>query len=88
MILDFYRPVVEAGMVHVTLPPLFVVKDGQQRIYCQDESERDAAVARLRANSKRKVEVQRSKGLAEMDADDFWNTVPDLSAQRHSATPK
>jgi DNA gyrase subunit B len=64
-------------MVYVTLPPLFVVKDGQQRIYCQDESERDAAVARLRATSKRKVEVQRNKGLGEMDADDFWNTVLD-----------
>lgn len=35
MFLDFYRPLVEAGMVYVTLPPLFVVKDGQQRIYCQ-----------------------------------------------------
>jgi len=59
------------------LPPLFVVKDGQQWIYCQDESERDAAVAQLRATSKRKVEVQRNKGLGEMDADDFWNTVLD-----------
>ena len=77
MFLDFYRPLVKAGMVYVTLPPLFVVKDGQQRIYCQDESERDAAVARLRATSKRKVEVQRNKGLGEMDADDFWNTVLD-----------
>ncbi len=46
MFLDFYRPLVEAGMVYVTLPPLFVVKDGDERIYCQDESERDTAVAR------------------------------------------
>ncbi|MGV0871493.1 toprim domain-containing protein [Mycolicibacterium sp. XJ879] len=77
MFLDFYRPLVEAGMVYVTLPPLFVVKDGQQRIYCQDESERDAAVAKLKETSRRKVEVQRNKGLGEMDADDFWNTVLD-----------
>ena len=77
MFLDFYRPLVKAGMVYVTLPPLFVVKDGQQRIYCQDESERDAAVAQMKATSKRKVEVQRNKGLGEMDADDFWNTVLD-----------
>lgn len=77
MFLDFYRPLVEAGMVYVTLPPLFVVKDGVQRVYCQDESERDTAVAEMRATSKRKVEVQRNKGLGEMDADDFWNTVLD-----------
>ncbi|GCA98514.1 MULTISPECIES: toprim domain-containing protein [Mycolicibacterium] len=77
MFLDFYRPLVAAGMVYVTLPPLFVVKDGQERIYCQDESERDTAVAELKARSKRRVEVQRNKGLGEMDADDFWNTVLD-----------
>jgi DNA gyrase subunit B len=77
MFLEFYRPLVGAGMVYVTLPPLFVVKDGSQRVYCQDESERDAAVAQMKATSKRKVEVQRNKGLGEMDADDFWNTVLD-----------
>jgi DNA gyrase subunit B len=77
MFLDFYRPLIEAGMVYVTLPPLFVVYDANTRIYCQDEAERDEAVARMRADSKRKVEVQRNKGLGEMNADDFWNTVLD-----------
>ncbi|MDQ2638576.1 MAG: DNA gyrase subunit B, partial [Actinomycetota bacterium] len=48
-----------------------------QRVYCQDESERDAAVAKMKATSNRRVEVQRNKGLGEMDADDFWNTVLD-----------
>ena len=81
MFLDFYRPLVEADMVYVTLPPLFVVYDPDTRIYCQDEAERDAAVAKLRAKSKKKVEVQRNKGLGEMNADDFWNTVLD-PAQR------
>ncbi|MFA5709351.1 toprim domain-containing protein [Mycolicibacterium sp.] len=77
MFLDFYRPLVAEGLVYVTLPPLFVVKNGTERVYAQDESERDEAVARLKAASNRKVEVQRNKGLGEMDADDFWNTVLD-----------
>ncbi|MGI9124836.1 MAG: toprim domain-containing protein [Mycobacterium sp.] len=77
MFLDFHRPLIEAGMVYVTMPPLFVVYDPDTRIYCQDESERDEAVATLRATSKKKVEVQRNKGLGEMNADDFWNTVLD-----------
>ncbi len=81
MFLDFYRPLIAAGMVYVTLPPLFVVYDADTRIYCQDEAERDEAVTRLRAASRRKVEVQRNKGLGEMNADDFWNTVLD-PAQR------
>jgi DNA gyrase subunit B len=81
MFLDFYRPLVAAGLVYVTLPPLFVVYDAETRIYCQDEAERDEAVARLKATSKKKVEVQRNKGLGEMNADDFWATVLD-PAQR------
>ena len=81
MFLDFYRPLIAAGMVYVTLPPLFVVYDADTRSYCQDAAERDEAVARLRATSKKKVEVQRNKGLGEMNADDFWNTVLD-PAQR------
>lgn len=81
MFLDFYRPLIAAGLVYVTLPPLFVVYDADTRIYCQDEAERDEAVARLKSTSKRKVEVQRNKGLGEMNADDFWNTVLD-PAQR------
>lgn len=81
MFLDFYRPLVETGMVYVTLPPLFVVYDPDTRIYCQDEGERDEALTRLKAKSNKKVEVQRNKGLGEMNADDFWNTVLD-PAQR------
>ncbi len=81
MFLDFFRPLVAAGLVYVTIPPLFVVYDADTRIYCQDEAERDEAVARLKATSRRKVEVQRNKGLGEMNADDFWNTVLD-PAQR------
>ena len=38
MFLDFYRPLIAAGMVYVTLPPLFVVYNADTRIYCQDEA--------------------------------------------------
>lgn len=77
MLLEFHRPLIEAGMVYVTQPPLFVVSQGDQRIYCQTESDRDVAVAKLRAASSKKVDIQRNKGLGEMNADDFWNTVLD-----------
>ena len=76
--IDLYRPLVEAGMIYVTLPPLFVVSRGDQRVYCQNEDDRDVAVAKLRESSgSGKVEVQRNKGLGEMNADDFWATVLD-----------
>lgn len=80
MFLEFFRPLVEAGMVYVTMPPLFVVLQGETRIYCQNEDDRDVAVAQLRAkHPSKKVDVQRNKGLGEMNAEDFWNTVLDPS---------
>lgn len=81
MFLEFFRPLVEAGMVYVTMPPLFVVSQGDTRIYCQTEDDRDVTVNQLREKSSKKIEVQRNKGLGEMSADDFWNTVLD-PAQR------
>jgi hypothetical protein len=60
-----------------------VVKDGQERIYCQDEIVRDTAVAQLKATSNRKVEVQRNKGLGEMDADDFCGLFPGSSLESY-----
>lgn len=76
LFLEFFRPLVEAGMVYVTMPPLFVVSRGEKRIYCQNEDDRDVAVTQLRESSgPGKVEIQRNKGLGEMNADDFWNTV-------------
>lgn len=78
MFLEFFKPLVDAGMVFVTIPPLFVVSDGKTRTYCQSEDDRDVAVASARASSRR-AEVQRNKGLGEMNADDFWNTVLDPS---------
>lgn len=77
MFLEFWRPLVDAGMVYVTMPPLFVVKQGETRIYCQTEEDRDVTVAELSKKSNKKIEVQRNKGLGEMSADDFWNTVLD-----------
>ena len=62
MFLEFFRPLVDAGMVFVTMPPLFVVSQGDTRIYCQSEDDRDVAVAELKKNSSKKVEVQRNKG--------------------------
>ena len=77
MFVEFWRPLVDAGMVYVTMPPLFVVKQGDVRVYCQTEDDRDVTVAELTAKSSKKIEVQRNKGLGEMSADDFWNTVLD-----------
>lgn len=81
MFVEFFRPLVEEGMVYVTMPPLFVVTQGEQRVYCQNEDDRDIAVAAFRKKSSRHVEVQRNKGLGEMNADHFWETVLDPASR-------
>lgn len=72
-----FRPMVEAGKLYVAVPPLFVVKTKGKNgeiFYAEDEKEKDKIVARL-AKKNQQVELQRLKGLGEMNAEDFWTTT-------------
>ena len=63
-----FRPLVTAGHVYIAMPPLFRIDVGKEVFYALDESEKEGILDRIEAENKRgKVNVQRFKGLGEMN---------------------
>ena len=72
----FMRPLIENGTVYIAQPPLFRVTKGKKHHYAFSDEQRDRFIADLTANGG-KVEVQRYKGLGEMDPEQLWETTMD-----------
>jgi topoisomerase IV subunit B len=71
-----FRPLVEAGRVHVAMPPLYRIDVGKQVFYALDESEKKGVLDRIAAEKlKGKVNIQRFKGLGEMNPLQLRETV-------------
>lgn len=74
-----YMPqLIENGYVYAAQPPLFRVKKGKEIYYTYSDKEQEQTLASI-ADKPGKLEIQRYKGLGEMDAEQLWDTTMDFT---------
>ena len=75
------RPMIDKGHLYLACPPLYRLTQGAKRLYVADDAEKEAWLAKG-LGGKGKIDVQRFKGLGEMDAKDLKDTTMDPASRK------
>ena len=71
----YMKELVEQGYVYIAQPPLYLIKKGKEQVYAYNEDQRKVIIDRLAGGNEGAVNIQRYKGLGEMNADQLWDTT-------------
>lgn len=74
-IFRYMKELVEQGYVYLAQPPLYLIKKGKEQAYAYNEEQRKSLIEKLGQGNPDSVNIQRYKGLGEMNAEQLWETT-------------
>ncbi len=82
LFLKHFKPLIQAGHIYVAMPPLYRIDAGKTIHYALDDEEKNQLIAKLSETTRSKINVQRFKGLGEMNPIQLRETTMDPNTRR------